>query len=116
MRQGTLRFEMLDAIQLVKHAFGLRTAAHRKETPPQPVLHYLYAEPKRWPDGRAIKDAEVELHRAEVERFGALVKGDEVPFTACTYQELISAWATNPEPWLQRHAAAVLSRFDITRH
>lgn len=109
------KFEMLDVTQLAKHALGLRTAAHREATRMKPVLHYLYAEPKRWPDGREVRDAEVELHRAEIERFGSLVKGDEVQFHSCTYQNLISAWIVSPDPRLQAHAAAILSRFDITR-
>jgi hypothetical protein len=115
LRAMRFEFERLDLTQLVKHAFGLRTAAHRRATSTQPVLHYLYAEPKRRPDGPKIKSAEIELHRAEVERFGSLVKGDEVQFHSCTYLDLISDWAASPEPRLQAHAAAVRSRFDIAR-
>ena len=115
VRGGDAQFEMLDVTQLVKHAFGLRTAAHRRKTFPQPVLHYLYAEPKRWPDGREIKSVEVELHREEVEHFRSLVTGDEVQFYSCTYQDLISDWAASPEPRLRALASAVLSRFDISR-
>ncbi len=53
LRDGSLRFARLDAAQLIKHAFGLRTAVHRKKEliGKRPVLLYLYAEPKnlaRW--------------------------------------------------------------------
>ena len=48
VKAGRLRYEALDAPQLVKHAFGLRTAVHRDGGPFRgltPVLVYLYAEP-----------------------------------------------------------------------
>jgi hypothetical protein len=81
LRAMRFEFERLDVTQLLKHAFGLRTAAHRRATSTQPVLHYLYAEPKRRPDGPEIKSAEIELHRAEVERFGSSSKAMRCNFT-----------------------------------
>lgn len=43
LRTGELRFEYLDAAQLVKHAFGLVTDAQRRSR--KTALLYLYAEP-----------------------------------------------------------------------
>jgi hypothetical protein len=72
LRDNHALFTRLDAAQLVKHAFGLRTRVHRKEQwrGKRPVLVYVYAEPERWPDGRPI--------RAEVGRFAETVADDEV--------------------------------------
>jgi hypothetical protein len=74
----------LDATQLVKHAFGLRTAVHHKKhfVGKLPALLYLYAEPERWPDGRPISIAEIEAHRVEIRRFAEAVTGDEVVFSS----------------------------------
>ena len=51
LRGGKLVFRHLNAAQLVKHAFGLRTTAHKYEQPKHPVLVYVYAEPAKAPDG-----------------------------------------------------------------
>ena len=58
VREGSSPFARLDATQLVKHAFGLRTAVHHKKhfLGKLPALLYLYAEPERWPDGRPIPE------------------------------------------------------------
>ena len=53
-----LRFAFLDAAQLVKHAFGLRTEGQK--TGRQAVLCYLYAEPRAFPDGRPIPVASIQ--------------------------------------------------------
>lgn len=106
-------FGRLDAAQLIKHAFALRTAVHR-EGPlggKQPVLLYLYAEPERWPDGRAVSTAEINAHRAEIREFAKIVTGDEVVFHACSYRELLSAWISGPNAAARAHAAAVAGRF-----
>ena len=51
LHSGSLQTERLDATQLVKHAFGLRTQAQRASgtTNKKPILVYLYAEPAAWP-------------------------------------------------------------------
>ena len=54
LRDGSRRFQHLDATQLVKHAFGLRTAAARAGK--RAVLVYLHCEPLAWPDGRVLPD------------------------------------------------------------
>jgi hypothetical protein len=116
VRDGAIRFKMLDVVQLAKHALGLRTEAFERRTPnKRPVLHYLYVEPVYGPRGREVKVDEIELHRSEIERFASLVEGDEVQFNSCTYGKLLSNWIVARDPRLQTHAKAMLSRFDITR-
>ena len=80
LRKQPGSYQFLDAAQLVKHAFALRTTVH-KEGPrlhKKPVLLYLHADPKAWPDGETISAAVREAHRQEIDRFAQAVKGDEV--------------------------------------
>lgn len=58
---------MLDAAQLVKHAFGLVTDAGRKKK--QATLVYLFAEPARLKD-RAIESESFVRQRVEIAEFG----------------------------------------------
>ena len=115
LREGVGAFACLDAPQLLKHAFALRTAVHRDERflGLQPALLYLYAEPKRWPDGRAVSRADIKEHRAEVDRFAEAVTGDEVVFRACSYCELLAAWAAGSHHFTRAHAGAIATRFDL---
>ena len=113
LRNGELHFGRLDAAQLVKHAFGLRTAVHREARfrGKLPVLFYLYAQPDAWPNGRAIPPQERASHRVEITTFANAVKGDEVQFLHCTYSELLADWQKSANPTIRAHALAVLSRF-----
>lgn len=106
----------LDAAQLVKHAFGLRTAVHRdtRYLGKRPVLLYLHSEPKRWPDGRPIPRANIEAHRVEVQAFADAVADNEVVFHACSYGELLSAWRDAPSDAVRGHAAAIAARFGLS--
>jgi hypothetical protein len=115
LRDGTSDFVHLDATQLVKHAFGLRTAALRRQGSfaVRPVLLYLYAEPSQWPDGRAVTLAEIESHRREVVLFSEFVTGDEVAFHAVTYRDLLRAWDSSRVAAVRSHVSAVRGRFDL---
>jgi hypothetical protein len=76
---GGGRFTRLDAVQLVKHAFALRTAVHKEPewVGKRPVLFYLYAEPERWPaDKGAVPLEDRVQHRAEVTEFWDMVRGE----------------------------------------
>ena len=113
LRQGD-PFTRLDAAQLVKHAFALRTAVHREAyLGKQPALLYLYAEPARWPDGRPVPSTEIYRHRAEIRGFAEAVAGDEVAFHACSYRELLSAWTNSTSAACRAHAVALSARFDL---
>ena len=111
MRQiaaGQERFDSLDAVQLIKQAFGLRTQAIKRAR--QPVLIYLYAEPDVWAgSGKPVDPARKSLHRAEISRFAALVAGDHVQFQPLRWEALLDLWAR--VPFLSPHAAALRGRF-----
>lgn len=112
---GSLVFEHLDAIQLLKHAFALRTAVHREgpAVGKQAVLYYLYAEPREWPDGRAIPAADVERHRSEVGEFARRVADDEVTFRSCTHSQLLEQWSVSENPRIRELAKAIAARFGL---
>lgn len=114
LRDQTSTFARLDAAQLVKHAFALRTSVHRGErVGKQPVLFYLYAEPAFWPDKRTVSLIDIETHRAEIDRFSDLVAGDEVVFHACSYQALLAGWISSGPPAVRDHATAVMAHFSL---
>ena len=111
MRQisvGEAGFESLDAAQLIKHAFGLRTQGIKRAR--QPVLVYLYAEPPVWAgSGKPLDPARTALHRAEIARFGGIVAGDHVQFVPLGWEALLDLWARVPA--LRAHVAAVREKF-----
>ena len=84
LRSPGEHFQFLDAVQLVKHAFGLVTAGRRKNK--RPYLVYLFAEPEEC-SGRAISDIDKRAHREEILRFTEAVSGAEVGFGATSYRE-----------------------------
>jgi hypothetical protein len=103
--------DRLDVAQLVKHAFGLRTAVQDIWKGKRPVLFYLYAEPAHWPDGRSVSLDDRVQHRAEVQVFSHMVAGDEVSFRTCSYNELLATWSSQSDLLIAAHAAAVTGRF-----
>jgi hypothetical protein len=114
LRDGVSWFRHLDAAQLVKHAFGLRTAAAIQGAAARmPVLLYLHAEPDRWPDGRAVPLAEIQAHRREIAAFADLVAGDEVQFFATTYRDMLRSWDASPLPAVREHVDAVRGRYHL---
>jgi len=102
-------FKLLDAAQLVKHAFGAVTQARLSAK--KPHLVYLYASPDRWPGGRPIPESLHALHRQEVARFADLVRDDEVEFRSLSWHDLLHALRNSPLLEIQRHASAVAAAF-----
>lgn len=118
LRNGRCAFGRLDAVQLVKHAFALRTAVH--DVPAwfgkRPVLYYLFAEPEFWPgDKGAVPPEDRSQHRAELQAFSEMVAGDEVSFRSCSYLELIEDWTSQPNLAIREHTAALAQRFNLCR-
>lgn len=105
---GRVVFQSLDAVQLVKHALGLRSRAEKRAL--GAVLVYLYAEPPEWAgSGKPVDGARIALHRREVAQFAGLVRGDQVAFAPVTWAELLADWARHPAT--AAHAAAVSDWF-----
>jgi hypothetical protein len=105
---GRVEFQTVDAVQLVKHALGLRTRAHKRAL--GAVLVYLYAEPEVWAgSGKPVDKARIAQHRREVAVFSGLVKGDQVAFVAVRWADLLAQWAAIPA--LADHAGALRDRF-----
>jgi len=97
----------LDAVQLVKHAFGLVTEARRKAK--KPYLVYLFAEPKERA-GKVIDEKRKQSHRDEIACFADATKGAEVQFGAISYREWLESWSDS-DSRIACHRRAVLERF-----
>jgi hypothetical protein len=106
LRSGAIKYERLDAAQLVKHAFGLTAQAGRADS--RPVLVYLFAEPATLA-GRAIPDEAKRQHRREIADFAARVASADVAFHAISYREWIGSWVGPLE--VVEHGRLVLERF-----
>lgn len=107
LRDGSAELDSLDATQLVKHMFGLRSEGHRREPVKPAVLVYLHAEPDRWPDGKTIDAKARSRHAAAVERYALKVAGAEVDFCHLTYKLLLATWARSASAELKQHANEV---------
>lgn len=105
---GTVVFQCLDAVQLVKHALGLRTRAEKRAL--GSVLVYLYAEPPQWAvSGKPVDPARIALHRREVAQFAGLVRGDQVTFAPLKWSDLLADWTKHPA--LAAHASGLKDWF-----
>jgi hypothetical protein len=107
LSSGDEKFDVLDAVQLIKHAFGLVTESLRKKK--RPYLIYLFAEPSEHA-GKPIDDHAKRRHRDEIARFSAAVTGAEVSFGALSYREWLKTWSTS-DVHLCAHRAAIFDRF-----
>ncbi len=114
LSKGSIKFRHLDAVQLVKHAFGIRTQAinHKKRA----ALVYVYGEPCTWPNGKMIEQADIACHREEVSQFSELVSGAEVKFSALPYRELMNLFAASPHALLREHASLVAASYLGEQH
>ncbi len=115
LRDG-YRYTHLDAAQLVKHAFALRTEVHNRNQEYHglaPILFYIYAEPECWPkdERQPITKQEIAAHQQEIDHFQSSVAGDEVQFLACPYRVMLTDWEKNKNPEIRAHATAVIERF-----
>lgn len=110
LKDGTLRCEHLDAVQLIKHGLGLLAAGWR--TSRRPVLVYLFAEPDVWPDGRPIPRLAIDNHRREIAAFSERVRDDAVRFIPISYRALLQNWRA-ASGRLAEHAFALEGHFAI---
>lgn len=103
---GTIRFQHLDAAQLIKHAYGLFTEGSRIQR--RPVLFYIFDEPVER-SGKAIPPSQHRAHREEITAFAKATGGQAVRFEACSYADWLQDWPIE----VHMHAQAVRSRFNI---
>ena len=113
LREEPARYRCLEAAQLVKHAFALRTAVHKAAGRALvPILYYVYAEPHSWPrNGAPVDEGAKERHWQEITRFAAAVGDDEVAFVSCSWRKLLETWTRHENGHVRAHAAAVTARF-----
>lgn len=90
MINGNINFRYLDAVQLIKHYFGL--AHEYADSGLGLEIGYVFWEPGGDED---VPDPVIKLyadHRDECERFTDLVSGDKIRFSFYSYCELIEYW------------------------
>ncbi|MGQ0563788.1 MAG: hypothetical protein ACT4OK_01780 [Gemmobacter sp.] len=104
---GEMVFHHLDAAQLVKHIYGLRTQGMKRAK--GAVLVYLYAEPPLWSSGKPVDPAAMTRHREEIPRFAAEVRGDDVVFIALRWSEVLAQWRAVRD--LAPHVQSLEDRF-----
>lgn len=107
LTEGRQSYRCLDAVQLVKHAYGLRTQSVKRGL--GAVLVYLHAAPQTWANGKAVSPEAIARHQAEIADFARAVKGDDVSFVALRWADLLADWAKMPA--MADHAAAITARF-----
>lgn len=107
LTEGRQSYRCLDAVQLVKHAYGLRTQSVKRGL--GAVLVYLHAAPQTWANGKAVSPEAIARHQAEIADFARAVKGDDVSFVALRWADLLADWAKIPA--MADHAAAITARF-----
>jgi hypothetical protein len=104
---GHQTYRHLDAVQLVKHAYGLKTQSLKRAR--GAVLVYLHAAPATWASGKPVDPAAIARHLAEIADFARAVKGDDVIFVPLSWADLLAEWSKIPA--LAAHAAAVRGWF-----
>jgi hypothetical protein len=104
---GKVGFEALDAVQLVKSAYGIWTRAEKRAS--GAVLVYLYADPVNWASGKKVDANRKALHRRELAEFSNLIAGDGVTFVRLRWSDLLAQWAAVPV--LAAHAAGLREMF-----
>ncbi|MES2914283.1 MAG: hypothetical protein V4753_04090 [Pseudomonadota bacterium] len=107
LTEGRQTYRCLDAAQLVKHAYALRTQSVKRGL--GAVLVYLHAAPATWASGKPVSPDAIARHAAEIADFARAVMGDDVSFVALRWADLLTDWAKAPA--LAAHAAAIKSRF-----
>lgn len=107
LTEGRQNYRCLDAVQLVKHAYGLRTQSVKRGL--GAVLVYLHAAPPTWASGKPVSRDAIARHQAEITDFSRAVKGDDATFIALRWADLLADWAKAPA--MAAHAAAIKDRF-----
>jgi hypothetical protein len=107
LEDGSQTYRCLDAVQLVKHAYALRTQGVKRAR--GAVLVYLHAAPAQWANGKPVDPLSITRHEAEITDFARAVKGADVAFVPVRWGDVIRQWAKVPA--LATHAAAITARF-----
>ena len=107
LTEGRQSYRCLDAVQLVKHAYALRTQSVKRGL--GAVLVCRQAAPATWASGKPVSPEAIAWHKAEIADFARAVKGDDVTFIALRWSDLLADWAKAPA--IAAHAAAITARF-----
>lgn len=113
IRRG--EYELFDAAQAIKNLLGLRSAALRPPSEPEPHppkltrLVLLHWQPKD-----AAAEPLCQRLREELERFRDRVGGGPVGVQVLSYAELWTSWqAAKDSDWLRAHGRALADRYEV---
>lgn len=107
LTSGKKTYRHLDAVQLVKLAFGMKVQGTKRGR--GAVLVYLHAAPDTWANGKALDRDSITRHAAEAADFARAVKGDDVVFMPMRWADLLDQWAKKPD--LAPHVKELHQRF-----
>lgn len=107
LAEGRQSYRCRDAVQLVKHAYALRTQGVKRGL--GAVLVYLHAAPATWASGKPVSPDAIARHQAAIADFARAVRGDAVTFVPLPWSELLAQWSEVSA--LTAHAAAIRGRF-----
>jgi len=97
-------YEHLDAIQLLKHLFGI----HHDNQGTNVELLYLYWKPENYD-----QFPELEIHEDEINRFSKQLTDTGVRFSYYTHQELWYTWEKSGDEKLSRLGRMLREKYDI---
>ena len=104
---GSQTYRHLDAAQLIKHAYALRTQALKRAR--GAVLVYLHATPADWANGKPLDPTAHARHQSEITHFANAIRGDDVAFAPVKWIDVLAQWSRIPA--LAAHAKAVANTF-----
>lgn len=98
-------YQLVDAAQLIKHAFGLANCFRDRPV----ALLYLFWEPANAADHPIFT-----AHRREIAEFADRVAAATPGFAAMSYPELWASWEADAPAWLAEHLAHLRGRYAVT--
>lgn len=107
LTDGRQTYRSLDAVPLVKQAYGLRNQGLKRAR--GAVLVYLHAAPTHWASGKPLPAEAAARHEAEITEFARAIAGSDVVFVPIRWHDLLTQWSR--APGLGGHAKAVRERF-----
>jgi hypothetical protein len=107
LADGSKTFATLDAVQLIKHAYALKTTGSKRGK--GIVLVYLHATPSLWASGKPVSPDAIARHQAEITDLARALKGDDVVFVPLRWGDLLTQWAKIVD--IANHVAAFRERF-----
>ena len=111
LRSRRVKYQVLDAAQLLKHLYGIHSAIDSSKLPAETELLVLYWEPgSTGSRGKKLFDK----LDAEFRDLKARLSDQTVPLRSISYRTLWRRWVRGDNPaWLRSHAQALIHRYCV---